>query len=161
MGKQGTEPSLRLGLRRLFRFEPTEPVSRGDKRKKSVAHLAAQDQRMNRSTIDLIKELEQEAGNFTEVALAVGFESTTIFVFSSDPDRQQKLDDAVIQGGEPIGFFGYDFHNKLLSVQTRAVADADEEWVGGYLNALTETFRKLLKQSHKVTELTAQVRHEK
>jgi hypothetical protein len=66
---------------------------------------------MNRSTVDLIEELEQEAGDFTEVALAGGFESSTIFVFSSDADRQQKLYDAVIQGGEPIGFFGYDFHN--------------------------------------------------
>jgi hypothetical protein len=116
--------------------------------------MAAKEKSMNRSTIDLIRELEQEAGNFTEVALAVGFESTTIFVFSSDHNRQQKLDDAVVQGGEPIGFIGYDFHNKLLSVQTRAVDEhADEEWVGGYLNALTETFRTLLKQSHKVTEL--------
>jgi hypothetical protein len=48
---------------------------------------------MNRSTVDLIKELEHEAGNFTEVALAIGFESTTIFVFSGDPNRQRSLDD--------------------------------------------------------------------
>jgi hypothetical protein len=111
-------------------------------------------QRMNHTTFDLIKELEQEAGNFTVVALAVGFESITILVFSSDPNRQQKLDDAVIQGGEPIGFLGYDVDNKLLSVQTRAVAEhADEQWVWGYLNALTATFRTLLKQNHKVAEL--------
>lgn len=48
-----------------------------------------------RSEIDLTHELETEAGNFTEVALVVGFEHTTIFIFASDAKRLEKLADAM------------------------------------------------------------------
>lgn len=100
---------------------------------------------MSRTTRDLIEELDQEAANFTTVALAVGFENTTIMVLSNDPDRQQKLDDAVRNGGEPMGLIGLDNHNQMISVQTRAVAEhAEEEGVEGYLKGLVDNFRKSL-----------------
>jgi hypothetical protein len=107
-----------------------------------------------RSTVDLIEELEMEAGNFTHVALAVGFEKTRTFIFADKPDRLQQLNDAVSAGGEPIGFLGIDFHNRILSVQTRTLEEYEtEEWAAKYLSALTDEFKSLLKQRYPVAEL--------
>ena len=82
-----------------------------------------------RTTVDLIEELDHEAGNFTRAALAVGFEHTTIYVFATDDERLDKLNRAVEAGGEPIGLVGWDMHHSLLTVQARPLEEyAGEDW---------------------------------
>lgn len=56
-----------------------------------------------RTTADLIQELDDEAKKFTYASLVVGFEKTTAFVNSADPERHNKLDAAMKSGGDPIG----------------------------------------------------------
>jgi len=94
-----------------------------------------------RSTKELMAELDAEAANVTNVALAVGFESTTIFVFSHEPDRLQALNDAIRAGGEPIGFLAYEQppEQHEVHVKTRVLAEyAEEPWATGYLRKLAE-----------------------
>jgi hypothetical protein len=101
-----------------------------------------------RTAAELIAELETEASNFTGVAVAVGFESTTTFVFAHEPGRLEKLEEAMRSGGEPVGLLGYDNQNGGLSVYTRALWEyADQEWVGNYLKELIEILKRLLLAS--------------
>jgi hypothetical protein len=60
-----------------------------------------------RSTLDLIEELEAEAPKFTSVMLAVELdEHKAAFIFANDPERLSKLDNAMRAGGNPLGFIG-------------------------------------------------------
>ena len=56
-----------------------------------------------RTTAEVIAELETEAERFTHVALAVGFENTTLFIMSGEDRKISKLNQMIEQGGEPIG----------------------------------------------------------
>jgi|HubBroStandDraft_2_1064218.scaffolds.fasta_scaffold315014_2 hypothetical protein len=56
-----------------------------------------------RSTVDLIKELETESAQHFCCILPVAFENTSIMVRANDDDRLQMLNDAMQQGGIPIG----------------------------------------------------------
>lgn len=106
---------------------------------------------MSRSTIDLINEMEREAAehDFDVLGIAVGFDDDTKFVFASDNDRLEKLNELVRNGGEPIGLLGF------LPSESRGTAAfysrpfeeyADQEWVRGYLNQLIERLRRALQQ---------------
>jgi hypothetical protein len=57
-----------------------------------------------RTSVDLINELETEGSHYTKVALAVGFENTTRFIFSGADDNLPKLNAMMLEGGEPVGF---------------------------------------------------------
>jgi hypothetical protein len=56
-----------------------------------------------RSTIDLIQELDTEAEKFWVCVIAVGFEQSTTIIAHSQENRLELLDEAVAQGGEPVG----------------------------------------------------------
>jgi hypothetical protein len=59
----------------------------------------------NRTTQDLIAELDHNAEGYGVAMLAVAFTNTTVFIKSNDPKRQKLLDEAVMNGGEPFGWF--------------------------------------------------------
>jgi hypothetical protein len=104
---------------------------------------------MKRNTVDLIEELDGEAGNFTNAALVVGFDDRTAYVFSNDENRLTKLNDMIQSGGEPIGLFGIDMHHGLLSIHHRLLAEhAEESWAERYLEALLEGFKQQLEQAY-------------
>jgi hypothetical protein len=70
----------------------------------------------NRTTQDLIAELEHNGEGYTFAMLAVAFTNNTIFIRHDDPKRQQLLDEAVTNGGEPFGWFRIwqeDGHTKM------------------------------------------------
>ena len=63
-----------------------------------------------RSTLDLIRELESEAAKFTALALIVGFEEHSEYVWNADgtaEQKLQKLNEMIGRGGKPVGFVGY------------------------------------------------------
>ena len=97
-----------------------------------------------RTTKDLIDELEAEAPKFTRVALVVGFERTTEFVWWAPPDDGdplQKLNALIEEGGECVGLIGFTLGGRHGQVYARALADyGGGEWVGKYLASLTERF---------------------
>jgi hypothetical protein len=104
---------------------------------------------MKRTTVDLIEELDTEADNFTMAALVVGFENTTMYVFSTEADRLDRLDELVRNGGEPIGMFGIDMHHGLLSVHHRTLDEcASESWAERYLEGLLDGFKDGLKKAY-------------
>jgi hypothetical protein len=55
-----------------------------------------------RTNEDLITELEREAPKFTILALAIGFDNHTEYVFAGDKGNAEKLANFMEQGGEPI-----------------------------------------------------------
>jgi hypothetical protein len=79
----------------------------------------------------------------------VGFEETTTYVFSTDADRLDRLDELVRNGGEPIGLFGIDMHHGLLTVHHRTLDEyATESWAERYLEALLEGFKEQFRKAH-------------
>ena len=93
-----------------------------------------------RSTLDLIEELEMEADKATIAALAVGFESTTIFVISDQPDRQELLNEAVSNGGVPIGLvFKIDETNHHGTLTTHVFPEHPIELSQPFMNGLVES----------------------
>jgi len=101
-----------------------------------------------RSTKDLINELQMEAVRLTAVAIAVGFEKKTKFVFAHEPDSLGELNALVQSGGEPVGLVGYLNVEGEARFYSRPLQEyADEEWVGGYLNSLTDSFLQVLKSA--------------
>jgi hypothetical protein len=60
-----------------------------------------------RTSVDLVNELEAEAAHYTKVALAVGFENTTLFIFGGADDNLTTLNAMMLDGGEPVGFLAY------------------------------------------------------
>lgn len=84
-----------------------------------------------RSTADLIKELEQEAGEHSSaklVALVVGFEHTSSFVLATDINKLEKLNGFIKQGGKPYGFIRIiQEGNGTGKVHVRTVAEYNED----------------------------------
>jgi hypothetical protein len=107
-----------------------------------------------RSTSDLIAELREEAPKFKMVALVVGFEHETKFVFHRPPDDGDmltELNGLISAGGEPIGLVGITRPGRgpagkgRAEFMVRALAEyAGEEWVDGYLSAISDNFRTAL-----------------
>jgi hypothetical protein len=98
-----------------------------------------------RSTADLIKELEQEAGEHSSaklVALVVGFAHTSSFVFATDVNKLEKLNEFIKQGGEPFGFICITQNGTGTGkVHVRAVAEYNKaEAIHQYLTTLAMTF---------------------
>lgn len=98
-----------------------------------------------RSTADLIKELEQEAGEHSSaklVALVVGFEDTSSFVLASDVNKLEKLNEFIKQDGKPFGFIRItQEENGTGKVLIRTVAEYNkDEAIHRYLTTLAMTF---------------------
>ncbi len=106
-----------------------------------------------RTTLDLIKELAEEANNFTGVALAVGFEHTTTFIFANQAEPLKALNAAIEAGGYPIGFMGWDMNNGLLTVQVRPIAEVCEDpetgrFVQDHMKRLCASFKAELESNY-------------
>jgi hypothetical protein len=57
-----------------------------------------------RTTTELIRELHSEAAKFAVVMLVVGFaDRGSLFIVDDDPDALPKLEQAMHDGGRPIG----------------------------------------------------------
>lgn len=101
-----------------------------------------------RNSLDVITELREEAATdrFAIVALAIGFESTTAFIFSTDPNPVEKLNAFVRQGGEPVGFLGLTRGQKEMTVEARSLKEFErQQWVDEYLTILSASFGAQVK----------------
>lgn len=92
-----------------------------------------------RKTSDLVDEMLAEAKNAWLVAIAVGFEHETKFVFSSRRHPLEELDQLVRKGGSPIGLLRFDKENSTIQGSYRPFKEYEnEEWVKKYLAGLLE-----------------------
>jgi len=90
-----------------------------------------------RKTSDLINEMRNEAKNAWMVAIAVGFESETQFVFSSTKYPLEELNNLIKRGGSPVGLLRFDKKGTSIQGLYRPFEEyADAAWAKEYLAGL-------------------------
>ena len=108
-----------------------------------------------RKTSDLINEMVKEAKGAWLVAIAVGFETETKFVFSSQKQPLGELNQLIQNGGSPIGLLRFDKENSQIQGSYRPFEEyADAEWAKKYLAGLLENTGEIIGLSQQVQSFT-------
>jgi len=90
-----------------------------------------------RKTSDLVNEMLTEAKKAWLVAIAVGFENETKFVFSSQRHPLEELNQFVHKGGSPLGLLRFDKEDSAIQGSYRPFEEYENEaWVKEYLAGL-------------------------
>ena len=98
-----------------------------------------------RKTSDLVDEMLTEAKKAWLVAIAVGFEDETKFVFSSQRNPLEELNTFVKNGGSPIGLLRFDKEDSTIQGSYRPFDEyANEEWVKKYLAGLLDNTGEII-----------------
>jgi hypothetical protein len=98
-----------------------------------------------RKTSDLIQEMKEEAKKAWLVAIAVGFENETKFVFSSGSHPLEDLNTLVKRGGAPIGLLQFEKENTSVQGSYRPFEEYENEpWVKNYLAGLLENTEEII-----------------
>lgn len=98
-----------------------------------------------RNTLDLVNEMREEAKKAWLVAIVVGFENETKFVFSSDSHSLEELNQLVQNGGSPIGLLRFEKENNTIQGAYRPFEEYENEtWIREYLNGLLENAEKII-----------------
>lgn len=112
---------------------------------------------MTRQPKDLINEMTREAGRFTRIAIAVGFESKTKFVWAYDEKKLNTLERLIEDGGEPVGLIAYTVSDipgsthANLRFHSRVFAEYEgESWAADYLKGLGEETSQLIGSEPKI-----------
>ena len=100
-----------------------------------------------RKTADLINEMLAEAKTAWMVAIAVGFESETRFVFSTTPRPLEELNRLVKAGGSPVGLLRFEREGTAVQGSYRPFEEyADIAWAKEYLTGLLEHTRDIVAE---------------
>ncbi|MDD1686376.1 hypothetical protein [Methanoregula sp.] len=101
-----------------------------------------------RKTSDLVNEMRAESEHAWLVAIAVGFETETKFVFSSRRHPLEELDQLVKNGGSPVGLLRFDKENSTVQGSYRPFLEYEhEEWAKTYLAGLLDKTDEILELS--------------
>jgi hypothetical protein len=101
-----------------------------------------------RKTSDLIQEMKEEAKKAWLVAIAVGFENETKFVFSEGGRPLEDLNTLVKMGGAPIGLLQFEKENTSVQGSYRPFEEYENEpWVKTYLGGLLENAGEIIALS--------------
>jgi hypothetical protein len=101
-----------------------------------------------RKTSELVDEMRAEAKNAWLVAIAVGFETETKFVFSSRRHPLEELDQLVRNGGSPIGLLRFDKEGSAVQGSYRPFEEYEtEEWAKKYLDGLLDNTGEIIALS--------------
>ena len=107
-----------------------------------------------RKTTDLIQEMKEEAKKEWLVAIAVGFENETKFVFSSGSRPLEDLNTLVKMGGAPIGLLRFEKENSSVQGSYRPFDEYENEpWVKNYLTGLLENTGEIIALSQQQQNL--------
>ena len=108
-------------------------------------------------TSDLVNEMRNEAKTAWVVAIAVGFENETKFVFSSARYPLEELNNLVKSGGFPIGLIRFDKEGADLQGSYRPFEEYENEaWAQEYLAGLLKNAGEIVALSrHQPTFSTA------
>ena len=107
-----------------------------------------------RKTADLIQEMKEEAKKAWLVAIAVGFETDTKFVFSSGSRPLEDLNTLIKMGGSPIGLLRFDKENSSVQGSYRPFDEYEHEpWVQNYLGGLLENTGEIVALSQQQQNL--------
>ena len=110
-----------------------------------------------RKTSDLVNEMRNEAKTAWVVAIAVGFENETKFVFSSARYPLEELNNLVKSGGFPIGLIRFDKEGTDLQGSYRPFEEYENDaWAKEYLAGLLKNAGEIVALSqHQPTFSTA------
>jgi len=109
-----------------------------------------------RKTSDLVNEMQKAAKNAYLVAIAVGFENDTRFVFSSQKQPLQELNQLVQRGGSPVGLLRFEKENLQIQGSFCPFEEyADEEWAKNYLAGLLDNTGEIIGLSKQQSFPTA------
>ena len=98
-----------------------------------------------RKTSDLVDEMLAEAKKTWLVAVAVGFQNETKFVFSSRKHPLEELDQLVKNGGSPIGLLRFDKEDTTIQGSYRPFMEYEnEEWAQKYLAGLLDNTGEII-----------------
>ena len=101
-----------------------------------------------RKTSDLVNEMLAEAKNAWLVAIAVGFEGETKFVFSRQKHPLEALNQLVQNGGSPLGLLRFEKEKTKIQGSFRPFEEyAGEEWVLKYLASLLDNAGEIIDLS--------------
>ena len=101
-----------------------------------------------RKTSDLVQEMKTEAKTAFLVAIAVGFETETKFVFSSGSRPLEDLNRLVQSGGSPIGLLRFEKEDSSVQGFYRPFEEyVNEPWVQEYLGGLLENTGEIIAMS--------------
>jgi hypothetical protein len=101
-----------------------------------------------RKTSDLVSEMQGEAKKAWLVAIAVGFETETKFVFSSGKNPLEALNSLVKRGGAPIGLLRFDKEDSSVQGSYRPFEEYENQnWAKDYLAALLEDTGEIIALS--------------
>lgn len=107
-----------------------------------------------KKTSDLVNEMLQEAKDAWLVAIAVGFETETRFVFSSRKQPLAELNKLVQKGGSPIGLLRFDKENAQVQGSYRPFEEyVNEEWAKKYLAGLLDNTGEIVSMSQQMQSL--------
>ena len=105
-----------------------------------------------RKTSELVDEMRAEAKKTWLVAIAVGFETDTKFVFSSHHYPLEELDRLVQNGGSPIGLLRFEKESSMVQGSYRPFLEYEnEDWANKYLAGLLENSGEILELSREQT----------
>ncbi len=109
-----------------------------------------------RKTSDLVNEMLKEAKTAWLVAIVVGFEQETKFVFSSQKQPLGELNQLVQKGGSPIGLLRFEKEDTQVQGSFRPFEEyANEEWATKYLAGLLDNTKEIIGLSQQQSFPTA------
>ncbi len=92
--------------------------------------------------------MKEEAKKAWLVAIAVGFETETKFVFSSGARPLEDLNALVKRGGAPVGLLRFEKEDDLVQGSYRPFEEyAGEQWVQEYLAGLMQNTGEIIALS--------------
>jgi hypothetical protein len=109
-----------------------------------------------RKTSDLVNEMYDEAKSARLVAIAVGFENDTQFVFSTTPRPLEKLNALIKSGGSPVGLLRFEREGTALQGSYRPFLEYESEaWANEYLAGLLKNAAEIIALSQEPPEFSA------
>jgi hypothetical protein len=103
-----------------------------------------------RTPIDLIRELDADAKKFSKVLLLVDVHGKRILIANVDANRLPLLEDAIRDGGEPVGMIGITINGNEWYFEKRVLAE-DWEWADRYLTDFLDEVERA-NEEHKREE---------
>jgi hypothetical protein len=103
-----------------------------------------------RTPIELIRELDADAKKFSKVLLLVDVHGKRIVIANVDGNRLSLLEDAIRDGGEPVGMIGITINGDEWYFEKRVLAE-DWEWADRYLTDFLDEVERANEQ-HKREE---------
>lgn len=107
-----------------------------------------------RSPEELLQELDQEASEFSVVAIVVAFDDTSRYVFHEDDSAKmlRNLRAMIDEGGEPFGLLGYIATERGSSVASSVYEDYKQTvWAAPLMEELAQSMVNTLMSYQKRT----------